>query len=168
MPDYSNGKIYKIYCNITGETYYGSTCQPISVRMGTHRDRAKENTDTNYTSMSIINRGDYDYSLVENHNCNNKQELHARERHWIENHECVNKVVPGRTQKEWYQENREKEIERLKVYRQENKEKIAESRKEDVVCECGCEIRRRGLIPHRKSKKHQEFIQSLDSGGNTI
>ena len=37
-----------------------------------------------------------------------------------------------------------------------------------VVCECGCEMRRSSLTGHRKSKFHQEFIQSLASGGNTI
>ena len=34
MPDYKDSKNYKITCNITGLTYYGSTTQRISKRMG--------------------------------------------------------------------------------------------------------------------------------------
>ena len=182
MPDYSKGKIYKIYCNITGETYYGSTVNTLAKRMGTHRDEAKETSKT-CTSKSIMSRGDYDYSLVENYNCNNKQELHARERYWIENNECVNKKIPGRTPKEWYEANKDKISEEKKVFYEANKDKISEQKKvfyetnkdkikerssEKIVCECGCELRRDSLTGHRKSKFHQDFIQSLGSGGNTI
>ena len=227
MPDYSKGQIYHIYCNITGETYYGSTVNTLAKRMGKHRDEAKENSK-NCASKSIINRGDYDYSLVENYKCNNKQELHARERYWIENNECVNIVVPGRTKKEWYEANKDKISENHKKYYEENKDKIieqkkgyydtnkdkiserdreyrqnnkdkiseqkkewyeankdkiseqkkgyydtnkdkiSEHKKEKVICECGCEISRTNLSRHRKTKFHQEFIQSLASGGNTI
>jgi hypothetical protein len=35
---YRNGKIYKIVCNITGLTYYGSTCEPtLARRLAKHR-----------------------------------------------------------------------------------------------------------------------------------
>ena len=228
MPDYSKGQIYKIYCNITGETYYGSTVNTLAKRMGKHRTEAKENSKKNVASRSIINRGDYDCSLIENYECNNKQELHARERYWIENNECVNKKIPGRTKKEWYEANKDKNkkrekgyyeankdkiseqkkgyyeankdkiSERDREYRQNNKDKISEQKKEwyeankdkiseqkkgyydtnkdkisehkkeKVICECGCEISRTNLSRHRKTKFHQEFIQSLASGGNTI
>ena len=193
MPDYSKGKIYKIYCNITGETYYGSSCNTLAKRMGSHREKAKLTT-TSCTSKSIINRGDYDYSLIEKYECNNKQELHARERYWIENNECVNRKVPGRTPKEWYQNNKDKILKIQKVWNQNNKEKMKayhelyrkenkekkkewyqnnkekrkENEKQKVVCECGCESTPSNISRHRKSKFHQEFIQSLGSGGNTI
>ena len=32
MPDYQLGKIYKIECNVTGQRYIGSTCEPILAR----------------------------------------------------------------------------------------------------------------------------------------
>ena len=226
MPDYSKGQIYHIYCNITGEIYYGSTCNTLAKRIGQHRTEAKnENSKKkNIASRSIINRSDYDYSLIEKYKCNNKQELHARERYWIENNECVNKKIPGRTQKEYYQDNKEKVLEyqknykvkniekinqrkrehyqenkkelleyqhnyreanidkikqiqhnyreanvdKIKQYRKENKDKIIEYGKQKVVCECGCELSKCSLYNHRKTKFHQEFIQSLGSGGNTI
>ena len=178
MPDYSKGMIYKIHCNITGETYYGSTVNTLAKRMGTHRNMAKDNSKKNLASRSIINRGDYDYSLVENYKCNNKQELHARERYWIENNECVNIVVPGRTPKEcyeankdkilkqqkvFYEANKDKILKQQKVYIEANKDKISERNKEKVICECGCELSKRNLTRHCKSKFHQEFMESLSS-----
>mgnify|MGYP003659504739 CR=1 FL=1 len=203
MPDYSKGKIYKIYCNITGETYYGSTVNTLAKRMGQHVSKAK-NPNKTCTSKSIIVRDDYDYSLIENHKCINKAELHARERYWIENYECVNKEVPGRTNKEWYEANKDKILkqhkewndankdkmkayhelyrkenkEKKELYREENKEKIQaankvyneknkdkikEKEKQKVICECGCELTRGNLTRHRKSKFHQEFMESLSS-----
>ena len=96
MPDYQKWKIYKISCNITGLTYYGSTIQPLSVRMGCHKRMS------GCSSKQIIMGGDYDYSLVEDCPCGNKEQLHCRERFDIENNECVNKTIPGRTLKEYY------------------------------------------------------------------
>ena len=141
MPDYSKGQIYKIYCNITGETYYGSTVNTLAKRMGKHRTEAKENSKKNVASRSIINRGDYDCSLIENYECNNKQELHARERYWIENNECVNKYVPGRTKKEYYENNKEYIAENKKEHYENNKDRILEEKKlyrqenKDKICE---------------------------------
>ena len=54
MPDYSKAKIYKIVCNISGETYYGSTTQPLWKRMGHHRHKSN-----NANSKQIIQRGNY-------------------------------------------------------------------------------------------------------------
>ena len=190
MPDYSKAKIYHIYCNITGEIYYGSTVNTLAKRIGQHRDEAKkENSKKNCSSRSIIVRDDYAYSLIEKYECNNKQELHARERYWIENNECVNKYVPGRNRKEYYQDNKDKLKEKNKIYHdahkeenkayreankdkiieqnkgyyETNKDKINEKREKKVVCECGCELRRDCLTRHRKSKFHQEFMDSLSS-----
>ena len=32
MPDYQQGKIYKIECNVTRKVYIGSTCEPTLAR----------------------------------------------------------------------------------------------------------------------------------------
>jgi len=125
MPDYSKSKIYKIVCNITGETYYGSTVQSLAKRVGQHRDdfkRWKNGKGNCVKSYDIIERGDYDYSLVEECPCDSKEQLHVRERYWIENNECVNKYIPGRTFKEWYDDTIETRREVAKVYRDQNKD----------------------------------------------
>lgn len=41
MPDYSKGKIYKIWSPSTGLTYIGSTIQTLSNRLSGHRVKHK-------------------------------------------------------------------------------------------------------------------------------
>ena len=170
MRDYSKSKIYHIVCNITGQTYYGSTVQRISQRMNGHRKK-----DHKCVSKPIIERGDYHYGLVEDYKCENSEQLRMRERYYVDNNDCVNKNSPIRTKEEkisyfkaYHEANKDKIRERKKREYETNKDKISEHNNEKVICECGCEISRTNLYVHRKRKFHQEFIQSLGSGGNTI
>jgi predicted GIY-YIG superfamily endonuclease len=85
MPvDYSKAKIYQIVCNITGETYYGSTTQPLKKRMYGHRNT----NDT--TSRGIIKRGDYYSKIIEYCPCESKNELEGIEYEYIDFNKCVN------------------------------------------------------------------------------
>ena len=64
MPNYQDGKIYKIVCNnITDECYIGSTCEPtVARRLATHVRgyRVWKAGKCNKTSsFHIIDRGDY-------------------------------------------------------------------------------------------------------------
>jgi len=128
MPDYSNGKIYKIVCNITGEQYIGATIQKLSYRLSNHVRH--KNTEKKYKSKDIILRGDYQIVLIENYPCNNKEELEKKEREHIENNICVNKVIPTRTKKEWTYENRDVANERAKLYRKTNIEDVKQYEKQ--------------------------------------
>ena len=61
-----------------------------------------------------------------------------------------------------YSEQNEKQIsENHKQYRERNKEKISERKKIKVHCECGCNITKHHLKRHLNSKKHQDYIKSL-------
>lgn len=96
MPDYSNGKIYKLVCNITRKIYYGSTTQKLSGRKGGHlsdyKRYTKDNTIHKCASIEIIKNNDFDIILVESYPCKNKDELRQREQFYIENNICVNKI----------------------------------------------------------------------------
>ena len=63
MPNYQDGKIYKIVCNITDECYIGSTIEPtLARRLAGHVDgykRWKAGKGKKTTSFDIIDRGDY-------------------------------------------------------------------------------------------------------------
>ena len=122
MSNYQNGKIYKIVCNDTGKEYIGSTTQKyLCKRLAQHKHPS--NTSS---SREIIDGGNYSMVLVENCPCNSKDELHKRERHFIETLECVNQCIPGRTKKEYREDN--KEI--YKEWREANKEVLKEKKKE--------------------------------------
>ena len=126
MPNYKDSKIYKITCNITGLTYYGSTTAPISKRMSQHRCHFKSNGLCK--SNLVLAAGDYDYCLVEKVECSDNTELHKRERFYIESKDGVNKHIPGRTQTEYYYANKGKILKQIKEYMDAHKEKISEYR----------------------------------------
>ena len=193
MVDYTKSKIYKIVCNITGLTYYGSTVNPISKRVSQHRCKFKADT-LKCSSRQVLVGGDYDYSLVEEFSCENKDQLHRRERYYIENNDCVNKEIPGRTRKEYkeqynkehYEQNKDKILAKCKEYYEQNKDKISAQKKEyreqnkdkiseyyeknkdkisvrtktKVTCECGSVFAHGKLARHKRTKKHQAYLES--------
>ena len=140
MRDYSKGKIYKILCNVTGLTYYGSTCEPIlSRRLAKHKSNYKDylnKKDYSYfmTSYNVLENGNCNIVLMENYPCSSNDELTSRERYYIENYECVNKIIPSRSHEEYKQLNREWYKNYMKgynkKYREENHDKIIKQSRE--------------------------------------
>lgn len=165
----TQARIYSIRSYQTDKIYIGSTCQSLSMRMGGHRKnfKAYNNQKSNYvSSFEILKFDDAYIELIENYPCLTKDELHKREGEHIRANECVNKVIPGRSDKEYYQDNKEK----YKEYRQDNNDIIKEYNiqyykdniiKEKVECVCGSMIPKNTLSKHCKSKKHfYNFIHS--------
>jgi len=109
MNKYNNGKIYKIVDNTNGDVYYGSTVKTLGERLSVHK------YNKNCSSREIIKNNNYNIILIENYSCESKEQLELRERYYIENNECINERIPGRTQKEWYQENRERILIKIKT-----------------------------------------------------
>ena len=174
MPDYSKGKIYKIECNTTGEVYYGSTIEHYMCdRMTKHRYDAKKRETI--TAHKILNRGNYNYKVVEYFPCNNKTELQTRERWWIENNVCINRNIPLQTRAEYYEKNRDERMKGMREYYENNKERLLKQQQEyrqnnielvkskeneKFTCECGGQYTRTNKSQHIKTKKHQDFISS--------
>jgi predicted GIY-YIG superfamily endonuclease len=123
MVNYQNGKIYRIVCNVTGKQYIGSTISPLNTRLSQHKKAI------NCTSSQVLENGDYNIVLIEDYPCERKEQLLARERFYIENMNCVNKKYPLRTQHEWYEDNKERLIEKQKLWNKNNKEKCNEYQK---------------------------------------
>ena len=121
MPNYANGKIYKIVGD-DGSTYYGSTTQSLKQRKNEHRS-CKGTT----AYQKIISQMDWEMVLVENYPCESKKELLDREGWYIRENPCVNRRVEGRTGKEWrreYHENhREENLGKMKKYHADHREK---------------------------------------------
>jgi hypothetical protein len=128
MPNYQNGRIYKITSFQTEQIYVGSTTKTLCRRMADHRSAFKKPVK-NYTAFIILAFDDAFIELIENFPCNSKEELEARERHYIRTlPNVVNKVVPTRSYKEWYEENRDKILAHKREFNQndriQNKETI--------------------------------------------
>ena len=129
MPDYSNSKIYKLVSLETNEVYIGSTVQTLSKRKGSHISSYKawllNNNSPRCHSYKLIEKGDVDIFLIENYPCNNKEELHARERFHIENNNCINIRLPIKSKEEVAEYN--------KQYWSANREHLNEWRKQDKI-----------------------------------
>ena len=201
MPDYSQGKIYKIEPLVEHpeeDVYIGSTVQKyLCDRMGKHR--ADYKNQTNYvSSFKLFQKYGVDNCniyLLENVDAKDKNELNSREGYFIRTLPCVNKNIPGRSKKEYRHDNRDKLKFDKNVYYQENRERlIQKSRCNDlknkeynleykkkyyvdnktalieksrlfreqhnsfVECPCGSKIKEYKMKDHIKSKKHQCYI----------
>ena len=181
MVNYANGKIYKIVSDQTEKCYVGSTTKKyLSDRMSNHRnDRKRYQLGKQHyvTSYEILKYDDCKIILLENYPCQSKDQLHARERHYIENLNCVNKVIPTRKMKEYYQDNKESIAKQMKEYREINKESIAkhkkkyrQTNKEEIQahrskvesCECGMTYTHAHKLRHEKTAKHKQFFSHIN------
>jgi hypothetical protein len=153
MPDYSKSKIYKLTSSNSNDIYIGSTTLKLANRKAHHISNYKRyliNKGNYITSIKIIEYGgDIDICLLEEYPCNNKEQLHQRERFYIENNCCVNKYIPLRKinkdekkiyDKEYCELNKDKikiidakyrelNREKAKAYRELNKDKQKEYNK---------------------------------------
>ena len=139
--DYQNAKIYKIVSDFTDKIYIGSTCSPLSKRHYEHKQKSVRYTRLNksyITSHELIKLGETQIELIEDYPCDRKEQLNAREAHYIRLYKenVVNKQMLGvdkekRAQhlKQYKQENKETILEQHKQYLQANKEKIAEQKR---------------------------------------
>ncbi len=191
MVNYGISKIYKIEptCDHPEEDIYiGSTTKKyLSQRMDTHRNNYKlwKDGKTNKTSSyDLFDKYGIDNCvilLIENCKCETIDELRSREGHFIKTMKCVNKCVAGRSKKEsdknyyennkercsekskiYYETNKTKILENVKLYGEINKSKIKEKRKQyckqKYICVCGCEYTISNKARHEKSKKHVNYM----------
>ena len=154
MPDYSQGKIYKIEPIVEHEEheiYIGSTTQKyLCSRFVKHKkDYLQRNLSKKASSYDLFDKYGLEncvITLIENVNANSKEDLLQRERYYIQSMKCINKNIPLRTQKE---------------YVEDNKEKIKEQRREKITCECGKTICRHDLARHKRSQYHINNVSQI-------
>ena len=182
MPDYKQGKIYKLVSDECDKVYYGSTSMTLMARLWVHKSKFDEWKNNGGSRCAICKYFDeygfdnFRIELVEDYPCDNEEQLRTKEQEYIDSNECVNERRAYRSpeverlynikyreehkeqmvkyQQEHYQANKEKKLEYLK----KNREHINERLREKVVCECGMEVTKGALTKHRKSAVHQEYL----------
>ena len=177
MPDYQNGKIYKIEA-LNGEEndiYIGSTTKTtLAERMARHRSQYKawKNEKASYTSSfklfdkyGIENCRIY---LIQNFPCNSKDELNAREGHYIKTIKCVNCNIAGQTRNEYRKKYNEVHQEHFKVYNKDYHDKHKDKKNETnklnkFECECGSICRVSDKSKHLKTGLHKKYIENLEN-----
>ena len=135
--DYCKSLIYKIACNdptIT-DIYVGSTTNFVKRKARHKFDCCNPNSPSHdyYVYQFIRANGGWDnwrMELIEYYACNTNLELERREgQHIIELKASLNKKVAGRTKQEWYEANKDKQLEKVKLYYQKNRDKQLEKKK---------------------------------------
>jgi hypothetical protein len=111
--------IYKIISPNTQDVYVGSTKLKLNTRFSIHKSAYNKSS-----SRSIIDSGDAKVECLEVADFPDRRSAFNKEKEYIdklrgEGAVIINKNIPCRTQKEWYQFNRD----RLKENYQKNKEK---------------------------------------------
>jgi hypothetical protein len=160
MPDYKNGKIYKIWSPQGDDIYIGSTIQPLYARLYAH----KEKMNTCNSKILFEKYDDVRIELLECCPCDNKEQLNKKEGEYIRKLDCVNRRIAGRTIKEWHEDNKEHK-KQTKEYRKNNKEKIKEWKKKRITCECGRTTTFGNKAQHEKTKVHQDAMGASTGNG---
>ena len=133
MVNYSNTKIYKIWSTQGPHIYIGSTTKEyLSQRMDEHRRRYKSDIKDTTSKLVFEEYGIENcfVELLEAKDCKDKHESSQLEGHYIRTLDCVNKNIPGRTIKEWYQDNKETISQNGKQYYVDNKDTIRQHQKQ--------------------------------------
>ncbi len=172
MPDYSKGKIYTIRSrNDDSLIYVGSTIQPLCVRWGEHKRKSRNGKEIKKYLYQTVNGcwEEWFIELYETFACNSKEELQKREGEIIREIGTLNTRIEGRTKKQWYIENADKIKEQKKKYYNKNADKIKQyhidnaekNKQQQFKCECGGHCRLTDKPRHLKTKKHQEYLSTL-------
>lgn len=172
--NYNNTIIYKLICNDLEikSCYVGHTTNFIK-RKYSHKSHCNNKNSKHYNLLvykTIRENGDWNnWSMIEieKYNCNDLNEALARERYWIEELKAdLNKQVPTRTQKEWFEENKEQKKEWREKYREENKDKLNKKLYEKFECECGGKYIYQNKSIHFKTNKHLDYLNKINSISN--
>jgi len=154
--DYKNGKIYKLWCVESDLIYIGSTCSPLYKRLYQHK--LKTNNISSKKLFELSNN--VKIELILNFPCNNINELNKKEGEIIRlnKEKCVNKIIAGRTNEEYYNDNKSKIREQQKQYDKDNKDKIKEQKKNYY------EVNKEKLLEHQKeyNNNNKELKKEYD------
>jgi len=154
MPNYQNGKIYKVTCLTSNKCYIGSTTSTLKRRLWNHTSEYKRKR-LYYSIFEIFDGCNWKEELLENYPCDSRYELEERERYWIENTKnAVNKIIPTRTGKETREIRKEADLKRIKEWTNANKEKVEGYKKKHYENNKE-KLKKRAKISYEKNKEKQ-------------
>ena len=171
---YQDGLIYTIKTD--NGLYVGSTCDFVA-RKRSHKSVCFNENNKEYQKKIYQNirenGGEYSIEIYKMFPCNNEKELLIEENIIIQTLNCNlnskasfqsieerkeyeklkdSKRDRRQDNKKYYEQNREKELQRCKKYSMTK-----------ITCECGCETTRGHISRHRKSKKHLNLMNLPES-----
>lgn len=125
MNKFEEGKIYTIR-NVENQydVYVGSTIQKyLCQRFAKHlQDCRNGKKSLLYQRMRDTRLTNWYIELYETYPCNTREELLKREGEVIQEIATLNKNIAGRSVAQWYKDNKEKVVYRMKIYYKANRD----------------------------------------------
>tara|TARA_R110002049_G_scaffold97762_1_gene238093 strand:+ start:83 stop:646 length:564 start_codon:yes stop_codon:yes gene_type:complete len=186
MPDFSKGLIYTIR---TGNSVYVGSTTNFTERKCRHKSNIYNEIckHYNFKVYKTIRENDYEWSMkpYKEYPCKYKLQLQIEEERIrgelnadLNSQSCGTGLTKSEKRKQYYTDGKEKISEQQKKYRINskekireqqkkyrinNKDKINEKQKQKVKCECGCVVSKCGLSSHKKTKKHLDCMEIINS-----
>ena len=162
MPDYSQGKIYKIVVknDPSAKCYIGSTVKKLNDRWYNHiSDAYNQKVVNKCSSKQLFDQygvNNCEIQLIENFPCTTKEDLLTRETYWIRQislDKLVNHYKPYQT--------KEERKEYKKSWFEQHREQYLKKWAQKITCNCGSVHRINDKARHLKTTKHLDYIASL-------
>ena len=167
--------IYKICCDDVKDFVYVGSTQNIRCRKNHHKSICNNENDKKYNRkiyQTIRANGGWEkwrMVCIHEQECETKtQAVIIEERYRQELNANMNSQRCYRTEeqnkeymKEYNKERKEETKEYNKEYYENNKEEIKEKTSKKYTCACGSELRWDYKAKHEKTKKHKEFLHSV-------
>ena len=157
MPDYKQGKIYKIVSDECDAVYYGSTVQSLIERWWLHKAHFNNWKKTSGWRCAIIKYFDeygidnFRIELVEDYPCDNDEQLRMKEQEYLDANECVNEIRA-------YRSIEDERVRALAKY-YKKRDKVLIKNRQKITCEaCGISFSRSSLWKHNNSANHKRHI----------
>ena len=184
--NYNNTYFYKIVCK---DIYVGHTIN-FNKRKYDHKKMALSESTNSVSKLYVYlfirsngGWGNFDMILIEECSLQNNLEARKKERYYIEQlNATLNSNLPyrdkGEVGKLWYDNNKEKVLQKISDFRNTNPEIIAERKKqyrlknieqikikqsERCDCECGKSYTLSHKSTHKQSKRHCMYLNSVET-----
>ena len=170
--NYNNSKVYKIWSPQGDKIYVGSTTKELLCqRMTSHRSNykkwknKKEGLTTSFLLFDEYGLENCFIELLEAKECTSKDELRQLEGKYVRELLCVNKIIPGRSDKQYrdetkdkrqiyYEANRDAFNEKKKIHYEQTKDYQSLIKNQSFQCCCGKSYTHSNRVRHFKSAFH--------------
>tara|TARA_R110002153_G_scaffold24839_1_gene78924 strand:+ start:359 stop:907 length:549 start_codon:yes stop_codon:yes gene_type:complete len=167
--------VYKLCSDLCSDFYIGSTRNMVQ-RKRTHKGSCNNQNHIGYNtkkSKTIRDNGGFEnWRMVPLELMENTTKFEAECREEVVRCELQAKLnsqkascgglTPQEYRKQYYDEHIDHILQNVKKYQKENKEQIREHKLQKIDCPCGCQYTHSNKIRHEKSKKHQNYVNSLE------
>jgi hypothetical protein len=176
MSNLRTGRIYKIIHNQSNIIYVGSTFNTLRDRIYAHKNSYKQWLKDNTSEVSIFpyfkEYGFFQFTiiLIQEYLVVDRDHLKSKEQLWINklrknvinrnNPFYIKKFAQKEQNKQFYAKNKLELAKKNKQYRIDNKETLNARENEKFNCECGGKYSKVNHSKHKKTNKHQVWINS--------